>query len=202
MIEPFGVILAGGLGRRMGGIDKCLVTLNGQVLLSLVIDRLREQVSTIALNANGQVDRFDGFGLTVIEDTFEGNVGPLAGVLAGMDWAAAYGASTIVSVASDTPFFPIDLVARLEAESTNMKTPLVLAVTEEADQVRRRHPTFGLWSVSLRHDLRQSLESGLRKVVRWTDLHDCREAVFLGSEVESFFNINTPEDLVFAEQML
>lgn len=189
MTEPLGVILAGGLATRMGGGDKALLDLGGSTLLDQVMERLGPQVAAMALNANGDAARFAAFDLPVLADSIEGFAGPLAGVLAGLDWAAEQGAEAIVTVAADTPFFPRDLVVRLAAASEDQDTPLVLAATADG-----RHPTFGLWPVALRDDLRAALEGGLRKVVQWTDAHGGREALFDGPD-DPFFNVNTPEDL-------
>lgn len=201
MKQPLGVILAGGLATRMGGGDKGLLLLGGQTLLNRVIDRLEPQVAELALNANGDPGRFD-LGLTVLPDSIDGYAGPLAGVLAGMDWAAAQGADTIVTVAADTPFFPCDLVPRLLEASEGMTYPLVLAATPDPKRGTARHPTFGLWPVALREDLRTALQGGLRKVVIWTEQHDGRETVFRANGFDPFFNVNTPEDLAKAEAML
>ena len=199
---PLGVILAGGLSRRMGGGDKGLLDLGGQSILARVIDRLAPQVGGLALNANGDPARFAGLGLPVLPDSVDGFVGPLAGVLAGMDWAAGQGADTIVTAAADTPFFPRDLVARLQKAGQGMDRPLVLAATPDPEKGRVRHPTFGLWPVALRDDLRAALDGGLRKVVLWTDTHGGREALFPIAGVDPFFNVNTPQDLARAEILL
>ena len=200
MRQPFGVILAGGQATRMGGGDKGLRLLGGQTLLGRVRDRLAPQVAQVALNANGDAARFEGMGMPVVADSVAGFAGPLAGVLAGLDWAASQGAETIVTAAADTPFFPCDLVPQLLLASEGMTHPLVLAATPDAKRGRARHPTFGLWPVALRDDLRAALEGGLRKVVLWTDTHGGREAMF--PQEEAFFNVNTPEDLAHAETML
>lgn len=192
MMRPLGVILAGGLATRMGGGDKALLDLGGITLLDQVIDRLQPQVADMALNANGDGSRFARFGLPVLADSIEGFAGPLAGVLAGLDWAAEQGADTIVTVAADTPFFPPGLVQGLMREAEAQEVPLVLAATPDG-----RHPTFGLWPVALRDDLRAALTGGLRKVVLWTDGHGGREAMFKGPG-DPFFNVNKPEDLEIA----
>jgi molybdopterin-guanine dinucleotide biosynthesis protein A len=173
------------------------------------MERLGPQVEAMALNANGDAARFAALGLPVLPDTIDGYAGPLAGVLAGLDWAADQGAEAVVSVAADTPFFPVDLVARLTAASEGQAHPLVLAATprgaEETKSMSRsgmiRHPTFGLWPVALRDDLRAALKDGLRKVVVWTEKHGGREAVFDDGH-DPFFNVNTPEDLAQAQAML
>lgn len=190
-----GIILAGGLATRMGGGDKCLLPLGGAPMLERVVQRLAPQVDALALNANGDAARFDSFGLPVVADSVEGFAGPLAGVLAGLDWAAGEGHEAIITAAGDTPFFPVDLAVRLWAEAEGMAQPLVLARSPDG-----RHPTFGLWPVALREDLRAALEGGLRKVVLWTEAQGGRMADY--PDDAAFFNINTPEDLTRAEAML
>jgi molybdopterin-guanine dinucleotide biosynthesis protein A len=210
MTRPLGVILAGGQATRMGGGDKGLLPLGEDTLLDHVIDRLSPQVDAIALNANGDPARFDAFGLPVVPDSIDGFPGPLAGVLAGLDWAAGKGAETIVTVAADTPFFPTDLVAHLQDVADGMDHPLVLAATPRGQEKTKsmsksgliRHPTFGLWPVALRDDLRAALEEGISKVVIWTERHGGREAVFPTDAGDPFFNVNTPEDLEAARAML
>ncbi|MEP3687240.1 MAG: molybdenum cofactor guanylyltransferase MobA [Sulfitobacter dubius] len=200
MKQPLGVILAGGQATRMGGGDKGLLPLGQGTLLSSVIDRLEPQVAGLALNANGDAARFADLGLPVLADSIEGFAGPLAGVLAGLDWAAEQGAESIVTAAADTPFFPCDLVPRLLLSADDMAHPLALAATPDAKRGTARHPTFGLWPVALRDDLRSALAGGLRKVVLWTERHDGREALF--PDEAAFFNVNTPEDLAKAEAMV
>lgn len=202
MKQPLGVILAGGLATRMGGGDKGRLPLGQGTLISHVIERIRPQVAGLALNANGDPQRFADLHLPVFADSIAGYAGPLAGVLAGLDWAAEQGADTIVTAAADTPFFPADLVPRLLLESEGMEHPLVLAATPDSKRGQVRHPTFGLWPVALRDDLRAALEGGLRKVVLWTESHHGREAVFPADGFDPFFNVNTPDDLVRAEAML
>lgn len=202
MKQPLGVILAGGQARRMGGGDKGRLVLGGQSLLQRVVERLEPQVAGIALNANGDAARFADIGLPVIPDSVEGFAGPLAGVLAGLDWAAQHGGETIVTVAADTPFFPCDLVPKLLQASEGMTHPLVIAASPDAERGINRHPTFGLWPVALRDDLRAALQGGLRKVVLWSDAHNGRLAQFPFEQVDPFFNVNTPEDLARAEEML
>ena len=202
MKQPLGVILAGGQATRMGGGDKGLLPLGGTTLLAQVIERLEPQVAGLALNANGDGARFGRFGLPVVADSIDGFAGPLAGVLAGLDWAAGQGADTIVTAAADTPFFPCDLVPRLLLASEGMAAPLVLAATPDERRGQIRHPTFGLWPVALRDDLRAALQGGLRKVVLWSDQHDGREALFAQDGIDPFFNVNTPDDLVQAEKIL
>ena len=202
MTPPLGVVLAGGQARRMGGGDKALLILDGQSLLSRVTARLSPQVSGLALNANGDPARFSDYNLPIIADSVTGFPGPLAGVLAGLDWAAGQGADTIVTAAADTPFFPIDLVPRLIKASAGMAHPLVLAATPDVARGQICHPTFGLWPVALRDNLRAALGQGLRKVVMWTILHEGREALFPEDHTNLFFNVNTPDDLAQARSLL
>ena len=197
-----GVILAGGQARRLGGGDKALQEVAGRPLLGHAIERLEPQCSRIAINANGDPARFAAFGLPVVPDTVEGFAGPLAGVLAGLDWAAEQSAEHIVTVAADTPFFPEDLVQRLQAAARVEGTPIALAATPDPERGKNRHPTFGLWPVALRDDLRATLEDGVRKVVLWTDRHGAAEALFPADPIDPFFNVNTPDDLEQARKML
>lgn len=209
MNQPLGIILAGGQATRMGGGDKGLLTLGGQTLLARVLERLEPQVADVAINANGDPARFSDYGHPVVADSLHGYPGPLAGVLAGLDWAASQGADTIVTVAADTPFFPCDLVPQLLLASEDQAYPLVLAATKGEAQTKSksrsgliRHPTFGLWPVALRNDLRDALNDGLKKVVLWTERHGGREALFPSEPFDPFFNVNTPEDLGRAKELL
>jgi molybdenum cofactor guanylyltransferase len=192
-----GIVLAGGLARRMGGGDKGLRLIGGRPLLAWVIERARPQVAALALNANGEPSRFQGFGLPVVADGIPGFAGPLAGVLAGLDWAAARvpAASHVASFAGDTPFLPRDLVARLEAAIAG-GADLACAGSDG-----RAHPVFGLWPVALRHDLRSAVEAGMRKVDEWTARYDRALVEFAAAPFDPFFNANRPEDLDEAERL-
>jgi molybdopterin-guanine dinucleotide biosynthesis protein A len=193
-----GVILAGGQSRRMGGGDKGLLDLGGKPMLAHVIERLRPQVGTIAVNANGDPARFAPFRLPVIPDTVSGFVGPLAGVLAGMRWSAARApqARWIVTAAGDAPLLPRDLVARLLAAAEGAPdTAIALAQSHGA-----LHPVIGLWPVALADDLEAELARGVRKVLHWTDRHGTVPVPFPparigGVELDPFFNANTPQEL-------
>ena len=203
MVRPLGVILAGGLARRMGGGDKSLLSLGASSrVLDQVIARFGTQVDQMVLNANGDPARFDEFGLPVVADSLDGFLGPLAGVLAGLDYAAEHGFDHVVSVAADTPFFPMDLVSALGSASSHMDVQIALAATKIEGGKTVRHPTFGLWPVALRDDLRSALQNGLRKVVLWTDQHGAETHVFESGDIDPFFNINTPEDLELANKMM
>ncbi len=193
MKQPVGIILAGGQATRMGGGDKGLLPLGATTILNHVIERIEPQVAALALNANGDAARFADFELPVRADSIDGFAGPLSGVLAGLDWAAEIGASHVVSVAADTPFFPCDLAPQLMLHANDQG--LALAASPSG-----RQPTFGLWPVALRDDLRAALEAGLRKVVQWTQAHGAGTAEF--PDDEAFFNVNTPEDLAQAEAIL
>ncbi|MBW4935424.1 molybdenum cofactor guanylyltransferase MobA [Marinobacter sp. F4206] len=189
------VILAGGQANRMGGGDKGRLMLGDQSLIHRVIDRITPQVDAVVLNANGDLSRFDDLGLPVVADSIGEFSGPLAGVLAGMDWAAQHGHEWLISVAADTPSFPLDLAERLAGHDT----PVVLAATPDPERGRVPQPTFGRWQVALRHDLRAALNDGVRKIRQWTQAQG--ETLVIFGE-DDFFNINTPEDLARAEQQL
>lgn len=198
------VILAGGLATRMGGGDKGLRELGGRSILAHVIARLEPQAGRMAINANGDPERFAEYGLPVIADSMLGSegelrAGPLAGVLAALDWAGALGARQVVTVAADTPFFPGDLVDRFAQLAEETGARIVLAATPDPQRGRVRHPTFGLWDTSLREDLRAALDEGVRKVVQWTSRHPGAEAMFGIDDGDPFFNVNTPEDLAAAQ---
>lgn len=198
MTGPLGVILAGGLARRMGGGDKGLLDLGGRPVLDHVLDRLLPQVGEAAINANGDPLRFHAYDLPVIADSVADFPGPLAGVLAGLSWAQGYGASHIVTVAADTPFFPDDLVPRLLLAAETEGMPIALAAS-----AGHRHPTFGLWPVALAGDLRAALAAGTRKIVDWTDRHGAATAAFTSTgAIDPFFNVNRPEDLETARGWL
>lgn len=199
-----GVVLAGGQSRRMGGGDKSLLMLAGKPLLAHVIDRLRPQVGSIAINANGDAARFAAFNLPVITDTIDGFAGPLAGVLAGLRWAQehARGSRYVVTAASDTPFFPAGLPGLLRNAATSRDDTIVLASSNG-----RLHPVFGLWPCALADDLELWLKNGdNRKVLAWVDRHRLVEVPFPpieydDYEVDPFFNANTPEELEQAEDI-
>lgn len=186
----------------MGGGDKGLLPLGDATLLDSVIGRLGPQCSELAINANGDPARFARFGLPVLADPMADFPGPLAGVLAGLDWAAQTGAEAIVTAAADTPFLPGDLVARLTAEAAEKGVPIALAASADEAGVQRRHPTFGMWPTGLREDLRAALSGGLRKIVLWTDRHGAATVPFPAASLDPFFNVNTPEDMARAERLL
>lgn len=202
MTRILGVILAGGLATRMGGGDKGLLPLGETTVLGHVVDRLGPQCAGLAINANGDPARFSRFELPVIADTLPDFPGPLAGVLAGLDWAAGKGADAIVTAAADTPFLPRDLAARLCDAAREKQVPIAVAASLDEEGTPRRHPTFGLWPVALREDLRAELSGGLRKVVLWSDRHGAATALFPSGPHDPFFNINTPADMTRAMAIL
>lgn len=197
--ETAGVLLAGGLARRMGGGDKGLRDLGGRSILDRILERVRPQVGPLVLNANGDPERFALYGLPVVADPVDGFAGPLAGVLAGLEWAAdhAPGCRFVASFACDAPFLPIDLVDRL-GEAVAAGADIACAASGG-----RTHPVFGLWPVALRADLRRALvEEGIRKVDVWTARYQIAEVEFPMRPVDPFFNANRPEDLAEAERLL
>jgi molybdopterin-guanine dinucleotide biosynthesis protein A len=194
-----GLVLAGGLARRMGGGDKPRTSIGGVTILSRVLERLKPQCSRMVLNANGDPARFADTGLSVIADDVPDFAGPLAGILAGLDWAAknAPDVVTVVSVPGDCPFLPRDLVARLNEARAASGKPLACARSGEW-----RHPVVGLWPVALRADLRHALtQEDLRKIELWTARHGVALADWPAEPVDPFFNVNTPEDVAAAERL-
>ena len=197
--EPVvGVVLAGGRSTRMGGGDKCLRPLGNGTLLGQVLARFQPQVDTVVLNANGEAARFATYGVTVVPDTVAGFVGPLAGILAGLDWARTHRPAVrwVASTAADAPFLPRDLVVRMLAGCGDAE----LAVAASAG---RSHPVVGLWSVALADALRDALVGeDMRKIDRWTARYRVATVSFATEPLDPFFNVNTPEELAEAERLL
>lgn len=199
-MKVVGLLLAGGLSRRMGGGDKALRMLGGVSLLDRVIERIRPQAEALVLNANGDPERFAQFGLPVVPDSVPDFAGPLAGVLAGLDWTALHrpDCAYVVSVATDAPFLPKDLVARFTVEIETAQADVACAASGG-----QAHPVIGLWPVRLREDLRHALvEEGIRKVDQWTARHRLATVVFGSEPIDPFFNANRPEDLAAAAALL
>jgi molybdopterin-guanine dinucleotide biosynthesis protein A len=198
-----GVLLAGGRSTRMGGGDKCLRVLGRKTILARIIDRLKPQVSDIVINANGDTSRFAVFGVPVVADSIVGYAGPLAGVHAGLEWVKANrpGVGHVVTMATDTPFFPSDLVRQL-LQASDDSSALRIAKSEAGT-----HYVIGLWPITFAATLEASIKRGERKVGAWTKEHGAIEVFFppvdvAGQSVDPFFNINAPEDLASAEALL
>ena len=195
MNDCMGVILAGGLARRMGGGDKPLVAIAGRPILQHVIDRLKPQCGLLAINANGDPARFSAFGLPVICDSVEGFAGPLAGVLAGMDFGAGKGAAHVLSAPGDTPFLPADLLARLKDARTRAGAEIAVAASDA-----RTHHAVALWPVALREDLRRALVAeDERKVSAFIARYANVIVEWPAQPYDPFFNVNRPEDRARAE---
>lgn len=202
MTKPAGVILAGGRGMRMGGRDKALLPLGGIALAERARQRLTPQVAALAINTNSALPHAN-LGLPVVADTLPGHQGPLAGILAAMLWAQSQtGCDRLVTVSCDTPFFPADLAARLDAARSE-QTPIALAAS-----LGHTHPVFGLWSLDLMDTLRHHLETSENRSVMhfaekigWTGVA-FQPMVMHGRTVDPFFNINTPAELAEAEDYL
>ncbi|MSP43581.1 MAG: molybdenum cofactor guanylyltransferase MobA [Alphaproteobacteria bacterium] len=195
-----GILLAGGRSERMGGGDKCLRLLGGQSLLARAIARARPQAGELILNANGDPARFAAAGLPVIQDIVEDHAGPLAGILSALEWVRSHrpDCEYIISFATDTPFFPGDLGARLFQAARQWHAPMACAASGG-----RTHPVFGLWPVSLTDDLRHSmLMENMRKVDAFQARHGTAQAEYATLPFDPFFNINTKADLAQAEHML
>lgn len=194
-----GLVLAGGLARRMGGGDKALIEIGGRAILDRVLETLTPQCDGIILNANGDPQRFARFGLPVVQDDIPDFAGPLAGILAGLDWVAAHRPDIewMVSVPGDCPFLPSDLVPRLHAARDEAGTKLACARSGDW-----RHPVVGLWNVALRDDLRHALvDEDLHKIEVWTARHGVAIAEWPDKPVDPFFNVNTPEDRARANEI-
>ena len=198
-IDTYGLVLAGGLARRMGGGDKALIRIGGETILQRALARLTPQVDGVVLNANGDLARFAAFGLAVVADSVPDFAGPLAGILAGLDWVAANkpDIAWVVSVPGDCPFLPRDLVTRLHEACAAENKPLACAHSGDW-----RHPVVGLWQVALREDLRHAITiEDLRKIEVWTARHGVALADWPTEPVDPFFNVNTPEDVAMATRL-
>jgi len=194
-----GLVLAGGLARRMGGGDKAFLSIGGKTILERALARFRPQCTGLVLNANGDPKRFANYDLPVVADDIPGFAGPLAGILAGLDWVAknAPRIEWIATVPGDCPFLPHDLVLRLHAARIDESKLLACARSGEW-----RHPVAGIWPVALRADLRDALvKEGLHKIEVWTGRHGVAIAEWPDKPIDPFFNVNTPEDLAKAEEL-
>jgi molybdopterin-guanine dinucleotide biosynthesis protein A len=190
-----GIILAGGISRRMGGGDKGEIVIGGKTILERIIEALGQQVGQLVINANGDPSRFQKYGLPVLSDAFESYAGPLAGMLAGLEWARRHGYSTAVTVTCDTPFLPRNLVTRLQEAGA-------FRICANAASGGRIHHAIGHWRSVVAHDLRHSLEDlEIRKVADWTSRLDPAIAEWPIEPYDPFFNINKPNDLMEAKRI-
>jgi molybdopterin-guanine dinucleotide biosynthesis protein A len=198
--KPLGLILAGGLARRMGGGDKGLIKIGNQTILERALKRLAPQCSRVIINANGDPSRFAFTGLPVVPDDIPDFAGPLAGILAGLDWTAVNAPENeyVASAPGDCPFLPRELIKRLEEARKKEGKPLACAKSGDW-----RHPVVGLWPVALRGDLRHALKvENLHKIEIWTARHGVAIAEWPDQPVDPFFNANTPEDIERARQIV
>jgi molybdopterin-guanine dinucleotide biosynthesis protein A len=194
------IVLAGGLARRMGGGDKALTSLAGRPLLDRVLARIQPQAAHVAINANGDAARFARWSLPVVPDTIDGNPGPLAGVLAGLDWAATLQPRPrwLLSVPADAPFLPTDLIERLEESVSATKTEMACAWSGG-----RTHWVIALWPLAMREALRAAMiDEHLRKVEDWVERHRFALAEWRDDPLDPFLNVNTKDDLAAAERVL
>jgi len=194
-----GLILAGGLARRMGGGDKARIRIGSATILERVMHKLKPQCGRLIINANGDPARFADTGLPVVADSVPDFAGPLAGILAGLDWAAAHvpDCAWLASVPGDCPFLPKDLLTRLHEARLTADVPLACARSGEW-----RHPVVGLWPIALREHLRHALlDEGLHKIELWTERHGIALADWPDTPVDPFFNVNTPEDAARATEI-
>ena len=194
-----GVLLAGGLARRMGGGDKCLRQLGGRSLIDILIERTQSQVSHLIINANGDPKRFEAQGLETVPDVIDGFQGPLAGILTGLGWAAINvpEAQWVVSFATDAPFVPLGMVERLFEAIEDEQADMACAMTNG-----RTHPVFALWPVRLKEELHRAMvDEEMRKIDLWTGRYNILHVGFPTEPVDPFFNVNRPDDLARAETL-
>jgi molybdopterin-guanine dinucleotide biosynthesis protein A len=197
--KTLGLVLAGGLARRMGGGDKALIEIGGRTILDRVLETITPQCDGVILNANGDPSRFAQFGLPIVADDIPDFAGPLAGILAGLDWAATHrpDITWVASVPGDCPFLPSDLVDSLHTARSASGTQLACAKSGDW-----RHPVAGIWPVGLRADLRRALvDEDLHKIEVWTARHGIAIAEWPDQPVDPFFNVNTPEDRARADNI-
>lgn len=195
-----GVVLAGGLSRRMDGREKSFVNVAGKPMLRHVLDRFTPQVEKVIINANGDAGRFAEYDYPVVADPIPDYAGPLAGILAALDWAAAHHPDSqfVVSVAADAPFLPSNLVQQFLRVVADLGPELLCAAS-----YGRTHPVVGLWPVHLRDELRRAVvDKGIRKVDVWTMRYRLAYVEFNNDIGDPFFNVNRPDDLLEAERLL
>jgi molybdenum cofactor guanylyltransferase len=192
------ILLAGGQSRRLGGGDKCLISLEKEIILDKILKKILPQNKSIILNANGDPDRFSKYSFPIIQDTMDGYLGPLVGILSGMEWVRKNQKNKkyIVSIATDTPFFPYNLVEKLYSTVVARPEKIICASWQG-----RKNPIFAIWPISLSDDLRKDILLGSRKIDSWTSKYGVYAINFV-SPNDPFFNINTPEDLELANEMV
>jgi len=198
--EILGVLLAGGASRRFDGGDKCFQVLDGTTLLDRAVNLAKFQTPNLILNANGEAGRFNTFDFVIVPDIIQGGIGPLAGVLTGMEWAKIHAPQVrfLATYAVDTPFFPDDLVKRLYEQLQENTADIAIATSHG-----RKHPVFALWSIALSDHLRHAIEcEKVRKVMAWAGQHNLVLVDFKPDGYDPFFNINTQQDLNEAETLV
>ena len=193
-----GVILAGGLSTRMGGQDKALLDLSGSPLIKHAIDRLENQVDGLVINVNRDLNKYEQFNFPIIPDLLDGYLGPLAGILSGMDYARGHNFTHIVTAAADTPFFPLDLKDKLFDQNCD----ITIAKTISEIDHKNLHPTFGFWNVNLRLNLKTALLGDVRKVMAFVKRNKWKSVGWENKNYDPFFNINTPSDMLSAELII
>ena len=191
-----GVILAGGQSRRMNRKDKAFLEIGERTLLDMIIERLGPQSYKMAINTNSYSYKYKRYGLPILHDHMEGYLGPLAGILTAMEWAKDTGYEKVITVAVDTPLFPLNLFRELDQKMEVSNSDIVFAASSGYQKQRKiLHPVFGLWKTYLCDDLRKELERGIRKVTLWSTKHKTSSVCFDNDLVDPFFNINTPDDI-------
>jgi molybdopterin-guanine dinucleotide biosynthesis protein A len=183
------VILAGGLGRRMGGVDKGLQLIHGKPMVQHVLNRLQPQVGKVLINANRHLDDYKGFGVPVCSDSISGYAGPLAGIHAAL---LQTDTPYLVTVPCDSPLLPNDLVSRLSVAVSEHQADAAVVVTSDGEQ-QQRHPVFLLLKSDVRSSLEHYLNNGGRKVDDWLASLSCIDVPF--DDEAAFTNVNTPEDI-------
>ena len=198
-----GVILAGGQSRRMNRKDKSFLEISKRTLLDMTIERLGSRSHKMAINTNSYSSKYKRYGLPILRDHLEGYLGPLAGVLTSMKWAKDIGYEKVITVAVDTPLFPLNLVNELYQKMEVSNSDIVFAASlTDRKQRKILHPVFGLWKTYLCDDLRKQLEQGIRKVTLWSAKHKTSSVCFSNDLVDPFFNINTPDDIELLKEYL
>ena len=197
------VILSGGQSRRMDRNDKALLSISNQTLLEIVLGRLQRQTQQVAINTNSKSPKYARHGLPILEDQIGGFLGPLAGIFTAMKWANNMGYKKVATVAVDTPLFPTNLLKELYKKMVASNSDIVFAASgSDHKQKKVLHPVFGLWKTYLFEDLRKELEKGVRKVTLWSERHKASCVCFSDEQIDPFFNVNTPNDILLLKEYL